>query len=578
MAKTQYLFQRKNTWYMRVRIPKDLLVLYKSQREIVKTLETKDYDVARSKISMEKALIEVEFEKKRKKLADQAKSEDVLSQYARHELIALVTSWMANIKADAEERRRKSNDIWTEDEKRDHYDELRQEELLAREEMLGTSSRDAHDGMTIAASLLKEEGIGFNPKSDNFRALGGLFTNAIHQLSQERLREWEGKRPTKVDPFDGQSSGNGFKPEKPVALVALFDEYMNDPSVKRGQSTRNNYKIIFRALEEVIGKDTLVHTITRAQCRQVKDLIYRLPSHTTKRTKGVSLTQAAEIAGQKKWPKMAPATFNMYMHKFSALMGYAQRELYIQINPALGLTIKDNVKKKDKRDPFTMEQLNKIFSSPLYTGCVDDGQGYNKPGPNKPRGHRFWLPLIGLYSGMRMNEICQLRVEDVYMDEGCHLMRVEECLDEEEKEEGEVKSVKTVASTRTVPVHPELLKMGFIEHVERIRGEGHKRVFPELKLDSRGYYSGESSKFFSRHLNNIGAKTKRTSFHSFRHNYRDALREVDTPHEVAMKLGGWTDGLVSSHYGNKMSTDKLVKHSSMVAYPKIDLSHLYVKA
>jgi hypothetical protein len=287
MAKTQYLIKRKNTWYARVRIPTDLLELYKPKKDIVRSLKTTDYAVARSKVSLEKALLESKFETKRKQLASKGKNEDVLSGYSRQELVVLAISWMANIKADIEDRRSKSEAAWSEEEKRIYYDELRQEEWWAREELRGTSSREAHDGMTIAASLLNNEGIPFNRKSDNFRTLGGLFTKAIHQLAQESLQEWEGKLPTKVDPFHGQSSWNGFKPEKTVALVALFEEYMNDPSVTRGQSTRNNYKIIFRALEEVIGKDTLVHTITRAQCREVKNLIYRLPSHATKRTQGI---------------------------------------------------------------------------------------------------------------------------------------------------------------------------------------------------------------------------------------------------------------------------------------------------
>ena len=68
---------------------------------------------------------------------------------------------------------------------------------------------------------------------------------------------------------------------------------------------------------------------------------------------------------------------------------------------------------REDRYPFSDTQLNKIFGSPLYTGCLNDDAGYAAPGPNRPKGTRFWIPLIGLFQGMRLNEICQLKRTDI---------------------------------------------------------------------------------------------------------------------------------------------------------------------
>ncbi|PPQ34618.1 hypothetical protein CH337_22320 [Rhodoblastus acidophilus] len=110
---------------------------------------------------------------------------------------------------------------------------------------------------------------------------------------------------------------------------------------------------------------------------------------------------------------MSPTTVNGYLNKLSALLHWAENEGYIVKNPARGLRVIDPVRKKDKRQPFSTEQLTRIFNAPLYRGCVDDDAGYATSGKNHPRRGRFWVPLIGLFSGMRLNEICQLDVADV---------------------------------------------------------------------------------------------------------------------------------------------------------------------
>jgi integrase len=49
---------------------------------------------------------------------------------------------------------------------------------------------------------------------------------------------------------------------------------------------------------------------------------------------------------------------------------------------------------------------------------VDDESRYARQGAAKPRRSRFWIPLIALFSGMRLNEICQMDTADVQEIEG----------------------------------------------------------------------------------------------------------------------------------------------------------------
>lgn len=94
-------------------------------------------------------------------------------------------------------------------------------------------------------------------------------------------------------------------------------------------------------------------------------------------------------------------------------MNWAVNEELADRNPAKALRLPDPVAKRDKRLPFSKTQLRQIFDAPLYRGCVDGLRGYNRVGPERPRNARFWVPLIGLFSGARLGEICQLDVADV---------------------------------------------------------------------------------------------------------------------------------------------------------------------
>lgn len=105
----------------------------------------------------------------------------------------------------------------------------------------------------------------------------------------------------------------------------------------------------------------------------------------------------------------------------------------------------DNTPLKDRRLPFDANDLIRIFSAPLYTGCVNDERGYAKFGIERPRRARYWVPLIALYSGMRLNEICQLTLDDIAFVDGVDVILIRG------DEDKETKRVKNAAGHRFVP-------------------------------------------------------------------------------------------------------------------------------
>jgi len=272
---------------------------------------------------------------------------------------------------------------------------------------------------------------------------------------------------------------------------------------------------------------------------------------------------------------MSSANCNEYMNKLSSFLNWAVREEMLHRNPARGLRIADGRLAREKRHPFSAEQLQAIFDAPIYRGCKDDEHGYSLVGTSRPRRARFWIPLVALWSGLRQGEICQMLTDDVREIDGVWCFVVSAA-------EGEGKRLKTAASERLVPIHAELQEIGFKGYVAARRAAGDHRLFPDLTKDSLGLYSGKFSKWFSRFLVTCGAAGDRSCFHGFRHSFRDALREAKIDRDVALTLGGWTTtsangaGTVADAYGRGYRPPLLNEALSQISYPGLDLSHLYI--
>ena len=55
---------------------------------------------------------------------------------------------------------------------------------------------------------------------------------------------------------------------------------------------------------------------------------------------------------------------------------------------------------------------------------------------------------------------------------------------------GNGRRVKNRGSERLIPLHPELIRLGFMTYVAQQRGAGETRLFPELKPDRNGKLHG----------------------------------------------------------------------------------------
>jgi integrase len=214
------------------------------------------------------------------------------------------------------------------------------------------------------------------------------------------------------------------------------------------------------------------------------------------------------------------------------------------------------------REPWQLEELRLLFTSAVFTKGAR---------PTAGRGEAsFWLPLLGLFTGARLGELAPLTTADVTTDEPSQIPMI---TIREDPEQG--RRLKTAGSARVVPVHPELVRIGFLQFVEQARSKGgaSARLFPLLTPGPRGGFGEAWSKWFGRYIRDLG-------IHSFRHGFKDALRAAEMSEDVNDALTGHAGpGTVGRQYGAKQMIRRfgiatLAAAVSRVAYPGLDLSQL----
>ena len=360
-----------------------------------------------------------------------------------------------------------------------------------------------------------------------------------------------------------------------ATLGDLYDAYMDDPTRDWSPTTRMAYQTTKRLVVAILGKDTPARSITRTQCREMIEVLRWQPRNASKLFPQLSPVEIAERAkAEGRTDLINAANINTYLNKLGGVLNWAVKEEMLERNPAQGLRVPDPTARRDKRLPFSTRQLQAIFSAPLYTGCRDDGHGYATPGPERPRNARFWIPLLSMFGGLRLNEACQLDVADIRRIDDVDCLVITERSEDDQTD----KRLKTSSSERIVPIHAVLIDLGFMEFVRQRRRAGETKLFGEVGMGATGYRSTTFSAWFRRFVAKAGAVSQKTCFHSFRHGFRDALREARIDRDIALALGGWSTASgaasVSDAYGSGYQTATLKEAIDRISYPGLDLSHL----
>lgn len=326
---------------------------------------------------------------------------------------------------------------------------------------------------------------------------------------------------------------------------------------------------------EGVGASFPIGKITKVEVRDWKQLLSKYPvkATETKAFAGMNIRQIIKANEKEGKPVIADRTVNRYLSSLGAFLTWAENNGYIEKNPVEGLMLKKET--KIATVPFKPDQLKTLFNSPWFVGCqsADEWRNVAKPGNVLIRDHRFWVPLIMLFSGARPGEIGQLAVSDVRQEHGHWIMHI--TTEGDETDQG--KSVKTGGSMRVVPVHPELIKLGFITYHEKRVKDGGTALFPGAVRNARGQMMADMSREFGRYLTKIGLKEGRgLSLYSFRHGAADALRRAGYLDQEFGFILGHTEVSMTGKYGimPQGMLEKRIELVNAIAYSGFTIDHL----
>ena len=247
---------------------------------------------------------------------------------------------------------------------------------------------------------------------------------------------------------------------------------------------------------------------------------------------------------------LSDVTVNKHLGYVSSFMEWSRNHGYIDINPFKGMKLKTNVRPRDQRDRFSEKELKQIFQKENYIHFTNIEKG---------RYELYWIPLIGVFSGLRLGEICPLYLDNIRRVEGHHRKR-RWCFDIVEEPNRPDKHLKTKSSRRIVPIHDTLIELGLIDFIDLLKKNdpNRKRLFEELPYVDDSYNSRVSEFWNDRYLPKLGLKTNKKNFHSIRHTVSDHLKQKGIePHFINELMGHSSGNIDLDRYGKGYNPDIL---------------------
>jgi len=476
------------------------------------------------------------------------------------------------------------------------------------DEALAEASGERRTTDRRAVKLLAEQGVISAAKAEALLASGWPDELSQHsafqllcrwmeaidlQLANARRQSWETGNLPIIDSsvplglLHGSDRGSISLPGAINKTIGdLKTEFLGHWGAKVSRSRLKQAEIPFRVLEEQLGPRLELSSIGREDARRIAAFLPRIPPYVTQHHKGLSLAAAAER--YEKAHSTSADRFkeaSKHLQVIQQAFSFGVSEGWLEKSPWTGLTIdvpaaqrRKHLDKEATYEPFSTDELKRLFALPLFLGCADDERGCHTPGPNLVRRHRYWAPILALWTGMRMNEILQLEKEDFECtDGGVAYVSITDKQHVEIEGGAAFKRVKTGNAIRDIPLHPMLSRLGFIKWLD---AQPSGRLFPEATLGAGEKLSDQYSKRFRSNLKAAGIwNARRKVFHSLRNNFNDALRDAGVSEEFRKAINGWQgQNSMDQRYGRGHKVDSLFTEISKVQYPGFSMEELLAAA
>lgn len=343
--------------------------------------------------------------------------------------------------------------------------------------------------------------------------------------------------------------------------VALYERSLQGMK----KETIDDYMYAIRWFERSVGPQTPIATITREMVVQWKS---ELIEHYTgirnkKQEKRVAKghVRADPIAGLPQAEAKAGSVDKIIgrVHRF---MLACQKQKYFPRDedlPTTGLFLKSHAERKNESfyERFDHQELKAIFAPE------------NLLATKMP--HERWIPLLSLLTGARIGELSQIYLKDIYQEaDGCWVISIQD--------KQAFQRIKTNAGRRVVPIHPQLIALGFLDYVADVKAAVPEsdRLFPYLRYDKHNGFGDVPSEAFARYLDKLHIFAEQKVHHSFRKTANQRLKENGVEVSIRSQLVGHEkEGVNEVIYAEDVPVAtlyELLKHR--LVFPEVDFTPL----
>ncbi len=318
-------------------------------------------------------------------------------------------------------------------------------------------------------------------------------------------------------------------PPASAPLGRAIDDFIDEHSRQWPEKTRKQVRAYLNILVEYFGSERLLEAISKQDASEVKKVLQALPAsrNTKPALKALSLSEAVKVKGHR---RISPKTINSHIDTFRRFFDWSERHGHAPHKLFEGMKVPKAKNAATERKPFSKEQTALIFNE-----LTQNPSGLVRKESNK------WASLLGLFTGARLNEICQLETADVQCEDSIWFLNITD-------EGNGMKRVKADASRRKVPLHSEMINLGFLKFVESQRS--NNRLFSDYNFNANGGYGRSLGRWCNEtFLPKLGLKEPSLVFHSFRHTMITRLAQANVAEPVIKGLVGHAqEGVTQASY------------------------------
>ena len=311
--------------------------------------------------------------------------------------------------------------------------------------------------------------------------------------------------------------------------VRVFSEIVGDlPLSEMSKEEVIEFNTMIQRLPANFGKSSrdtrsarqVIEDTEESEPLEISALIEKL------REEGKPAAEIEDVVAAARTKRISATTIKRHQTALQSIFEHALSQRMIASNPFKGRLLTEADVKKWKMSAARVERVgwgdaiytlleSEVFSNPL----ADIGEPL------------FWAPLIAMYSGLRLEEICQLRVRDFAKENGIIFVAVQNELGSQ--------LVKSVNGFRRIPLHNALIDIGLPKLVELRQQSGMSRLFPDMpRSKSKGTMSAIMSKRFGYYIRSRGIKDDGLDFHALRTEFLVRLTRAKVPDHVRKGLMG----------------------------------------